>query len=1427
MAIEEGFIEYNIHVEGADKARAEFDRLADEALATGKSLDKLGQHIDAIADKHPRLAARLRESAQELKKFQNQQKAEGANATSSIDQRYQAHNREKQSIAELGEELQKQVRIREQDIRLNDSERQTMSALADAKSKNVKQGQDAAAIAQREEAAERRVTEAYEEQRKALVALQDSHNPRGLGDKALTDERIRLNKDLQASSREVAASERNLQNVRREGTGGIISQRYALYDLSNAYAQVGAVMSGLGIGAVVVGAQFQTAFSNVERTLDPAEFAAGELQGAIDGIRNSLVQMTGQIPLTFQELSEIATIGNQMGIAEDQLIDFTDTIARFASVSGMSIEDVSKQFGGFMAQTGLSADYLENLGSSLAYVSIKSNATEKEILSVSREIAALSAGAGMSADQIVGLAGALSALRVPPERSRGSLTTYFQTLRKAVASGGQDLENFATVVGVTAGELEGMVRAGQGAEILDGFLENLNNLDSVDVTSAMDALGLAQLRVGDTFGRLSQNLDSFRDHMAYAHDSFMQGAELNRQYDITLQNLSSQWQIFLNGLNGVIDAVSGGAVPSMAALLGVVNQLIFGFIEFLDRNPWAGKILGIGTALVTVTGSMLVFRAMVMRAQGALLAYQVAARTAGIVSVGTAGSLRGLMGGFIGVARSANVATGAMLTFRRVLATTGVGLLAVGAGFLAEKLIGMGGSARDATLNLEQYNEITEQARNVTQGAGGDVEGLSEMLDGGGGGGGLAGSAKNAAEELRLLTDYAQDLSGVLSRSYSLRFDSGAAMDKITMQWIKLREESDKYQASIRQLTADRSLKAYWLSIAEAYDDELRASQLRADLADTDDKLREAKEGASKSLEGNSKAAIENRDAMRSLVQDYEAYINSLAASGASQEYIQSEITRLNDEFRRQGIELGYSGGELDKYAVAFEDMATVVAGVPKDVTLEFNPNPALQALAEFNARAEADARAAGKAAGGGFGDGFDAGMGDIYDPSMFDDLISGSRESSDETAGFFQRAGWNIRHWFVQAYAEIVGFMGALPAALGKAFETGDWSNFGQKIADEAENIEQQVRNDFGVIGWAGAEAMNATFRESEAIGEVILDGIAYRKNDVTGALERVGADGAHDLNRGIGDNIAIDSTIIDGIHYAEDPITGEVYALAGSMAKNMNSVLYNSFDPSGEITKKVKLGQPLNNQEARTLATSMGLDFNKTFLNSNDPTDQILKKLRDGKSITGAETRTLAAANATEFNKRFDSGLNASQIIGNEFKYTSTTEAWNAGSRSGTGFWNGASRALSGFGNWVAGLFGNGHSAGGYVSNASRGAAGGRMFSSGGYTGPGHWLKPAGIVHAGEYVVPKHGVDQRTRLPKPGYMESLRNSRPAPRGGGGMPGYAMGGHVGSTGPMDLSAGTIQALSRAISTSITLDGDMIGASTARSYARATVRGDY
>lgn len=88
-------------------------------------------------------------------------------------------------------------------------------------------------------------------------------------------------------------------------------------------------------------------------------------------------------------------------------------------------------------------------------------------------------------------------------------------------------------------------------------------------------------------------------------------------------------------------------------------------------------------------------------------------------------------------------------------------------------------------------------------------------------------------------------------------------------------------------------------------------------------------------------------------------------------------------------------------------------------------------------------------------------------------------------------------------------------------------------------------------------------------------------------------------------------------------------------------------------------------------------------------------------------------------------------------------------------------------GLGGFFKSLFGGGGKTSPLATAAVASGAGG-LFASGGWTGPGGKNKPAGVVHAGEYVFDKNST---SRIGV-GTLEAMQR--------GGMPGYASGGKVG-----------------------------------------------
>tara|TARA_B110000483_G_scaffold241136_1_gene323375 strand:- start:1109 stop:6202 length:5094 start_codon:yes stop_codon:yes gene_type:complete len=230
-----------------------------------------------------------------------------------------------------------------------------------------------------------------------------------------------------------------------------------------------------------------------------------------------------------------------------------------------------------------------------------------------------------------------------------------------------------------------------------------------------------------------------------------------------------------------------------------------------------------------------------------------------------------------------------------------------------------------------------------------------------------ADAVNEVEEKTRTLLDYAGDLESVFSRAFGLRFGGQSGIDEIAAAWESFTENVDEARNAVQELkdtqddlAADVAIKEYFLSVAEAYDDQLRAAKLRTEIADIEKEQAdaaktlaeaEATSAGATGLTGQTEQGRANRGALLGLVQNYQSYIGVLAQSGASQNELRKATERARKEFIAQATELGFAESEVMMYAAAFDDVQTAIDRVPRDVTIDFNADPALQALNELNAK--------------------------------------------------------------------------------------------------------------------------------------------------------------------------------------------------------------------------------------------------------------------------------------------------------------------------------------------------------------------------------------------------------------------------------------------------------------------------------------------
>ncbi|MCG7328065.1 phage tail length tape measure family protein [Achromobacter sp. ACRQX] len=223
-------------------------------------------------------------------------------------------------------------------------------------------------------------------------------------------------------------------------------------------------------------------------------------------------------------------------------------------------------------------------------------------------------------------------------------------------------------------------------------------------------------------------------------------------------------------------------------------------------------------------------------------------------------------------------------------------------------------------------------------------------------------------------------------------------------------------------------------------------------------------------------------------------------------------------------------------------------------------------------------------------------------------------------------------------------------------------------------------------------------------------------------------------------------------------------------------------------KLLEQVRLGSvtfKTQAQQDEALASAQTLDFIKEQNKAYEETQAHLKAMSKVSQETATEMDEFAREAARSIQDSLGDGLYGLlsgnfDDIGQKFAQTLTRMAADAAAANLAGalFGDyGKTGQIGGLlGGLAAGIFGNSISAS--SSYVSAGPAVGSWdglsyFADGGYTGAGGKYDPAGIVHAGEYVIP---ADATRRLGV-GFLDRLK-------------GYADGGYVGASGMPSVSGG-------------------------------------
>ena len=510
----------------------------------------------------------------------------------------------------------------------------------------------------------------------------------------------------------------------KEFEKSMASTRYALYDIGARFIAFGTGVATVFGEVIKAAANFESSFTSVERTTG---MVLGRSGGHAEALRQHLINLSTTMPVSFEQIARVATLGAQMGIAAESVDDFAVTVSKFSAITGISVDMVAQQFGRLGQLLNVNANQFENLSSSIAYTGVNSVATDAEILNMSESIAAAGMQAGFSAHEVVGLSAALASLKVRPEEARGVLARLFREMDVQISQAGVGLDDLSKVLGVTSEDAAALWKQ-DPSNFFTKFLDGAQATGKLNET--LVALGITNTREMNVIQRLSQNTGLLASTMADAEKQYLLGTYSSEAYGLVVDDLNSKLTMFQNSLQAMQvafgDVMSGG--------LKIVIDGLTGLVKMFTAMPTGLKVvISLVAAFAAITAVL--FGGLALGIAG-LLAMKLAldnlsgAGVQATISFSTFRALLTSMAPTTGLAAasfrllglSATTASGGVRTLgmsmKALMVTTGIGAVIVGLSMALDAFGQSSDSVQDSAL----------AAGNAMMEAGGGAEVFAKAL---------------------------------------------------------------------------------------------------------------------------------------------------------------------------------------------------------------------------------------------------------------------------------------------------------------------------------------------------------------------------------------------------------------------------------------------------------------------------------------------------------------------------------------------------------------------------------------------------------------------------------------------------------------------------------------------------------------------------
>lgn len=393
--------------------------------------------------------------------------------------------------------------------------------------------------------------------------------------KKATEQYEEYEKGLKAAER--ADEAQNLQNTGKrwkEVGEGIDTVTKPLQYAATALAAGGVASAKFAI-------DFENNFANVKKTVDGTPEQLAKIKQGIIDLSTTGIDGRGAIPQTTTELNELAAAGGQLGISQENIIDFTEVMAQMGSATNLVGEEGAATLARFQNVMGVGQNEIRNIGSAIVDLGNNSATTESEIAEMALRMGKYGSSVRMSAADVLGYSAALSSLGIEAQMGGSAIGRTWLSIETAVASGGEGLTKFAKYSGKSAEEFKEQWNT-DSSGAFNGLLKGLQSAENLTV--ALDDLGINNTQDIQGMMALVNGYDLVTESVNRSNTAYQENTALQEEFNAKNETTASK---LANTKNNIIEAarsIGETMLPSIQDASTTVADFAKGLSQMDDEQ---------------------------------------------------------------------------------------------------------------------------------------------------------------------------------------------------------------------------------------------------------------------------------------------------------------------------------------------------------------------------------------------------------------------------------------------------------------------------------------------------------------------------------------------------------------------------------------------------------------------------------------------------------------------------------------------------------------------------------------------------------------------------------------------------------------------------------------------------------------------------